>query len=240
MRCTWTAVIAAAIVLAAVVAPLAGANGPMGGTENASLALPADGTATVTRAPMPASSTVGTVTVKATSDDHSFLDTLTTTLKEDKPTFGARAVHCVLLYARLVSTKYTDVSGDEETAHSLDDLFLHICLQIALSLSPQSGAASHAAGAATTARCGMRNAAVSVSITKTGSGYTAILHGTPHTSKPRRLRVSCTHTATGLKITERAHKARGKLAKATGPKLGVGFLSGSSSAGNLKIGLGVR
>jgi hypothetical protein len=86
----------------------------------------------------------------------------------------------------------------------------------------------------------MRNAAVPVTITKTASGYQAVLNGKPYTSKPRRVRVSCTHTATGLKITEKARKAGGKLAKAIGPILGVGFSSTSQSSGKLKIALGVR
>jgi hypothetical protein len=232
-------VIATALVIVALVVPLGEAHGPMGGTEIVNMNLPADGNGVAARSPMPATSTVGTVNVKETSDDASFLDTLTTVLKDDKPTFGTRAVHWVLLYAAIVNVEYSDVSDDEETAHSLDDLFLHVCLRIALSLS-QSGAAPHAAGTATAAKCGVKNEAVSVTITKTGSGYKAILHGTPRTSKPRRVRVSCTHTATGLKITEKVRKAKGKLAKATGPILGVGFASRSSSSAKLKIALGVR
>ena len=233
-------VIATALVIVALVVPLGEAHGPMGGTENVEITLPADGSGTAARSPMPATSTVGTVDVTEASDDQGFLDTLTTVLKADKPTFGTRAVHCVLLYAAVVNVDYSDDSNDEETAHSLDDLFLHVCLRIALSLSQQSGAAPHAAGTATAAKCGVKNAAVSVTITKTGSGYKAILHGTPRTSKPRRVRVSCTHTATGLKITEKARKAKGKLAKAVGPILGVGFASRSSSSAKLKIALGVR
>jgi len=240
MRCKpRTVVIAVAFVLAAAVVPLAGANGPMGGTEHVRLTLPADGSGTVTRAPMPPSSTTGTIAVATKSADDGFFDTLTTVLS-NKPTFGARAVSCVLLYSVLVNGDYKDFSNFKETAHNLDDLFLHVCIQLALSMSQQNGAAHHAAGAATKAKCGMRSAAVPVTITKTASGYQAILNGTPHTSKPRQFRVSCTHTATGLKITEKARKAKGKLAKAIGPILRVGFLSGSKSSGKLKIALGVR
>lgn len=230
------AVLATALVIVVLVVPLAGANGPMGGTENVNLTLPADGSGTVTRAPMPRSSTTGTITVATKSPD--FFDQLTTTLSGDKPTFGARAVHCVLLYAILVNGAYTPYDHLEENDHSLDDLFLHVCLQLALSLSQQGGAARNAAQTATTAKCGMRYAAVPVTITKTSSGYRATLNGTPHTSKPPHLRVSCTHTSTGLTITEKAR--RGKLSRAVGPILRVGFTSKSSSSGKLKIGLGVR
>ena len=86
----------------------------------------------------------------------------------------------------------------------------------------------------------MRNTVVPVTITKTASGYRAILNGTTHTAPPPRVRVSCTHTATGLKITEKARKAGVKLSGAIGPILSVGFLSKSSSVGKLRIALGVR
>ena len=235
-------VIVAALLIGAAVVPLAGANGPMGGTENVNLTLPADGSGTATRAPMPASSTTGAIAVTTKSDDDAFFNKLTTVLSGDKPTFGARAVHCVLIYASMVNGEYQDYNDVTEKDDTLADLFLHVCLRLALSLSQQNGAASapHAAGAATTATCGMRYAAVPVTITKTSSGYQATLNGTPHTAKPPRLRGSCTHTKTGLKITEKARKRGGKISRATGPILGVGFSSTSNSAGKLKIALGVR
>jgi len=233
-----TVVTATALVIVALVVPFAGAHGPMGGTENVELTLPADGSGTATRAPMPASSTTGTIAVKAQSSDDGFFDTLTTVLT-NKPSFGARAVSCVLLYAVLVNGDYQDFTNFKETSHDLDDLFLHICIQLALSLS-QNGAARDAAAAATTATCGMRSAAVPVTITKTASGYQAVVNAPPHAAKLPGIRVSCTHTATGLKITEKSRKRGGKLSRATGPILGVGFSSRSRSSGKLKIALGVR
>ena len=107
-------------------------------------------------------------------------------------------------------------------------LFLRVCIQLALSMSLPPSAARHGAGAAT-GKCGVRNTAVAVTITKTASGYQATLNGTNYTAKPKLVRVSCTHTKTGLKITEKVRKPRGKLSRAIGPILGVGFASKSNS-----------
>ena len=210
----------------------------MGGTENVTLTLPANSSGTVTRAPMPASSTVGTIAVKTTSADDGFFGRLTTVLTK-KPNFGARAVACVLMYSALVNDE-VDNAEYTITDTTLQDLFLHVCLRLALDMSQQSSAAPHAAGAAATAKCGMRIAAVPVTITRTATGYQAIVKGQSHTPKPLPVRVSCTHTATGLTITEKARKAGVKLSRVTGPKLRVGFLSKSSSSGKLKIALTVR
>jgi hypothetical protein len=231
-------VVAALMVLAAVV-PLASADGPMAGTEKIRVDMPANGESITTRAPMPSGSAVGRITVGATSEDSDFFDTLTAILLNGKPSFGAKAVSCVLMYSAL--RQYHDASESFTAEDStLDDLFLDVCIKLSLCLSQPGEAARHAAGGPSTAKCGSAMKAVAVKISRSGSGYVATVSGTSYTPKRSALRISCTHTAHGLKATERAANRKTKLAAATGPILGIGFASTSSSAGKLKIALGVR
>jgi hypothetical protein len=233
-----TAVVTATLILLAVVVPLAAANGPMGGTERLTVAMPPNGESIATRAPMPASSTVGTISVQEQSADENFFDSLTAYLT-NKPTFGARAVSCVLMYAQLktYSSKYMSYKITEPT---LQDLFLDVCIQLALSISQQQGGAPRMLGKQSATGCRMTNLAVPVTITRSGSKYVASASGMSYTPKSSAARISCTHTASGMTITERPRSRTAKLATVAGPILGVGFSSASSSPGKLKIALGVR
>src|SRR5206468_802236 len=93
---------------------------------------------------------------------------------------------------------------------------------------------------ATATRCTKQPFRVPIHITKTASGYKMTVNGV--TSKPTKMpfRVSCTRTATTLKTVVKSAVRGGQLSRVTGPKLGVGFLSTSSSSGKLKIALGVH
>jgi hypothetical protein len=211
-------VIAAALMVLAALVPLASANGPMAGTEKITVSVPPNGESITTRAPMPSGSAVGRITVAATSEDGDFFDTLTAILLNGKPSFGAKAVSCVLMYSAL--RQYHDASESFTAEDStLDDLFLE---------------------GLSTAKCGSAMKAVTVKISRSGSGYVATVSGTSYTPKRSALRISCTHTAHGLNAPERAANRKTKLTAATGPILGIGFASTSSSAGKLKIALGVR
>jgi len=232
------ALLATALVCILVV-PFAGANGGMGGTENVTLNLPIDGTGTVTRAPMPPSSTIGTVGVTATSNDDAFMNNLTQVLTS-LPTRKSRVLGCIALNAYLAEA--AGQSEDFEVdARTLQLLFLSACLRVALDLKQQAqqrhGAPAFAASAT---RCTKQPVKVPIHITKTASGYRMTVNGV--TSKPTKMafRVSCTRTATRLKTVVKSAVRGGKLSRVTGPKLGVGFLSTSSSSGKLKIALGVR
>jgi hypothetical protein len=211
-------VIAAALMVLAALVPLASANGPMAGTEKITVSVPPNGESITTRAPMPSGSAVGRITVAATSEDGDFFDTLTAILLNGKPSFGAKAVSCVLMYSAL--RQYHDASESFTAEDStLDDLFLE---------------------GLSTAKCGSAMKAVAVKISRSGSGYVATVSGTSYTPKRSALRISCTHTAHGLNAPERAANRKTKLTAATCPILGIGFASTSSSAGKLKIALGVR
>jgi len=229
---------AAAMVLVAVVVPLASANGPMPGTEQLELTLPADGSGTATRAPMPADSTAATVTVNETSSDPSFESSLTEFLLAGKPTLGARVVQCVFLSVALTSLSDEEV-GFEESGPVLQLLLLNVCIQTALKLK-QQGMAPHALGAPAAGKCGMTQKAVPLTITRTGSGYTATVSGMTSTSKRTALRIGCSTTAHGMKLSLRPKSRKAKLAKVIGPTVGIGFASSSSSPGKLQIALGVR
>jgi hypothetical protein len=233
------AVLAATLGVVAFVVPLAGANGPMGGTENVTMDMPADGTGTATRTPMPASSTTGTVGVTASNDY--LANSLTTFLLAQKPTRGARVVSCVLLTRTLLDGEDDDGEEDANVSDpSLQLLFLKVCIQMALQLS-QSGQSPRALGRlAAGGKCGIARKAVHVKITKTASGYQAVMSGMSYTPKSSALRISCTPTAHGLKATMRPKSRARKLAQVIGPKIGVGFWNRSSSAGKLKISLGVN
>lgn len=233
-----TAVVATALILVGVVVTLASAIGPMPGTEKITVNMPANGESITTRAPMPASSTTGTMDVTTKSQDNAFFDKLTTYLT-NKPTFGARAISCVLMYSAL--KRFPNAHVDfEVTEPTLQDLFLDVCIQLALSLSQQSQGAAHAAGVQATTRCLSTTNAVPVTIARSGSGYSATVSGTSYKPKRSALLVSCTHTATGLKIVERPRSRKAKLATVIGPILGVGFSSGSTSSGKIKVALGVH
>lgn len=226
-------VLATVLVIVALVVPLAGANGPMGGTENVTMNMPADGSGVATRAPMPPSSTTGTVGVTATSDDSNFINALTSMLSS-APTRGARVITCVFLNAALANMLGEDFTI---TDSSLQLLFIRMCLQLALNMQQPQGPSARR-GVVRAAGCSQQPISVPIRITKTASGYKATVKGTPSKPKNMRFRVACTRTAKSLKITLRPKT--GTLAKAIGPILHVGFISRSSSPGKLKIALGVR
>lgn len=230
------------IALATVVfvVPLAGANGPMGGTETVSVTVPAGGTASVTRSPMPASSTTGTVGVTAKSDDADFFANLTAVLTS-LPTRKSRVLGCIALNANVADAAYGNSENFEVDARTLQLLFLSACLRVALDMK-QVAAARHGAlaHAATATKCSNQPISVAIHITKTAHGYKATVSGT--TSKPKKMafRVSCKKTAKSLQAMVTSMTLGGKLAKAIGPILSVGFASSSASSGKLKIALGVR
>jgi hypothetical protein len=86
----------------------ANAFGQNGGTETGTLSLPAGSLGVESTDTLPPKVTSGTLRVTMSSNDTSFFDKLTEVLSS-KPTFGARAVSCVLVYASLVS--YPDVEA---------------------------------------------------------------------------------------------------------------------------------
>jgi hypothetical protein len=225
------------LVSVALVVPLAGANGPMGGTEIVTLNMPADGTGTVTRTPMPPSSTVGTVGVTATSSDDTFMNNLVQVLTS-LPTRKSRVLGCIGLNAYLA-----DAAGHSEDfevdARTLQLIFLSACLRVALDLKQQAGTPGTLARAPAAA-CSQSPVSLPIHITKTAKGYKAIVKGTTSIPKKMAFRVSCKRTKTSLKTTIRSTKRGGKLSKAIGPILSAGFASSSASSATLKIALGVR
>jgi len=230
--------VALALLVSGVAVSLASAHGPMGGTEVTSIDVPANGSEIVTRSPMPSSSTSAYIGVTAPDSPSTIFDSLTQTLSS-KPSFGQRAIVCVLIYSQLRHYGETENKSYSVTEPTLQDLFLNVCIELALSL-PETPSAAHEAGRAATAKCGIADRAVHVTITRSGSGYSATTSGPSYVAKPPGLRVACTRTATGLTITEKPRSRHGKLVKVTGPTVGLGFVNGSSSPGKLKVSLGVR
>lgn len=231
------AVVGASLVIVGAVAPLAGANGPMGGIEDVIMSVPSQGDGVATRAPMPADSTTGTVGVTATSDDPDFVKGMTEMLSE-APTLNTRVLTCVFLNTLLTRTygESEDFSINEPT---LQLLFMYTCIRIALDMQQAQGGAAPRLPSVLAAGCSQLPVAAPVHITKTANGYTATVSGASSKGKPK-FRATCKRTRKGLQTTVRSASRNGKLAKAVGPILSVGFASSSSSPGKLKIALGVR
>lgn len=234
-------VVVAIVLLAAVLASAAGAFGPTGGTENGSLTLPANGDGQAQTSALPSKVKQATVTVSPdTSSDDTVFDKLYTILS-NKPTFGARAVSCVLGYASLVNGTSGTPASFTSNEPTLQLLFLHVCIQLALLMSiQQSGQTMHGLVQAADGRCPLTKQAVHVTITRSGSGYSATASGTSYTPKSVGFRVSCARTAHSVRFSLRPNSRKASLKSAVGPMLGIGFLSGSSSPGTVRFSFTVK
>ena len=231
-------VAAVTLVVAAFLASAGLAFPPDGGTESGQLTLPPDGNGTAVTSTLPAKATQGTIT--ADSSDSHFFDTVTAYLTA-KPTYTARVVGCVKIYTGLVNPESAeDFTISEPT---LQLLFLHVCIQMATVLSKPPGgsrsfssAASLAAGA-----CKTKSEAVPVGISRSGSGYKAIVHGKPYTPKSRSpLLISCRRSAGSLTLSLRPRSRAAHLAQIAGPNLGIGFSSTSNQSGRLRFSFTVK
>lgn len=231
---------AAGILVAAALPSASGAFGPNGGTEQGSLAMPPNGDGTSQTSALPTKVKQGTISVTASSSDTTFFDHLQEYLTS-KPSYGARVIGCVLLYSHAVQGGYPEATEDfTVTEPTLQLLFLHVCIQLARTLSQQAGAAPHALASSVLSSCPMAKRAAPVTIAHSGSGYSAHVNGMTTAPKSVGYRLSCSRTATSLKIAVKPTSRTANLKSAVGSKLEVAFQSGSSSSGTIKFSYTTR
>ena len=230
-------VAAAAIIVVASLASAGLAFPPGGGTESGQLSLPPNGYGTAVTSTIPPKATQGTIT--ADSADSHFFDTVTAYIAA-KPTYTARVVGCLKIYTGLVNPDESeDFTISEPT---LQLLFLHVCIQYATSISkPPSGRSFSSASRPAAGACKTKSQAIPARISRSGSGYTAVVHGKAYTPKARSpLLVSCRRSAGSLTLSLKPRSRAAKLAQVAGPNLGIGFTSSSSKAGRLKFAFTVK
>lgn len=220
--------------LAVALPALAGAWPPNGGTETSKLTLPANGDGTSQTSNLPPKVEKGSFFATSTSTDSKFFDEVTAMLTS-KPTLTARVVTCAIIYSNLVT--YPPDAGVEdyiEDEPTLQLVFLHVCIHLARSLSTQPPAA-HRFVAAKAGACPVAMRGAPVKITRTASGYRAVVHG--QVTKPKSLgyRMTCKRTSRSLAISVKPKSAKATLARAVGTKLELGLLSASSAPGTVKI-----
>jgi hypothetical protein len=227
------AVVGAAMVALAPAPPAARGSGPKAVAANfpssVEVGVPGPGDATVTSPTLPATAKRATITVTPdTSADARLFDLLTEELTS-KPTRGARVIACVLIYASVAASAPDEDVAFGLTDPTLQDLFLHVCLRLALAL-PTQHKASSAPSSASKASCSRVDKAIGVRITRSGAGYRAQVEGRTHKPRGRSsLVISCQHKGKGLQITIRPRLRGRTLQQAVGSTLGIGFTNPTTS-----------
>lgn len=171
---------------------------------------------------LPATATSAAITVApATSGDARLFDLMTEELSS-KPTRGARVMDCVLIYFSLATTSDEDVAFGANDP-TLQALFLHVCLRVALALPTKQGARLSASSTPTA--CSQADKRIAVRITRSGAGYRAQVHARTHNVSRRSsaLVISCSHQGNGLQITIRPRARNRTLLQTVGSTLGIGF-----------------
>jgi hypothetical protein len=231
-------VLAVAIALSVASLPSAAdAFPPNGGTETTKLSMPANSTGTAETSELPPKVKSGTIDVTLDSNDDAFFDTLTSYLLLSKPTFGARVISCVFLYAGLLnsSTSEANITIKEPT---LQLLFLNVCIRLAAVLSkPRTtqSTGSTAAGCRTTSK------AVAARITRWGSGFAVTVSGKAFTPRSRSpVLISCRRSARALSISMRPRSKAATLQQVVRSKLGIGFSNLSTHSGRIGISFTVK
>ena len=230
-------------VFAASLPAVGQAFGPSGGTETAELSLPPNSNGTAVTSELPSTVKQGTIRVTLDSNDTDFFDTLTGYLLKGKPTFGARAISCVLLYSSLVN------EPDNETAFTIKEptlqlLFLDVCIRLAATLPTHRRVARAEVGdvaSRAAATCRTASKGVALRIVRSGSGYAAKVRGktfTPKGSSP--IKISCRRSARALLISVRPRSRTATLRQVVGSNLGIGFSNPTSRPGHLRISFTVR
>jgi hypothetical protein len=217
----------------AVAAQVVQAFPPNGGTENATLEMPAGGIGVAHTDQLPAKATQADVTVTPLTDEQFFSRVAVALTQSVFVDFASRVEACVIVTQNVVKDPNFFPGYTIPQDKTLQVLFLAACLQTALevSLKEQSQAGAAAAG------CVQTPLRMSLQYTRTGSGYSAQIAPTSKRPKlrPPRVRVSCRRTATGLHIKIRPLKRGQKLRSTVGPMLGLGVANPTGSPIKLRI-----
>jgi hypothetical protein len=229
-RCSLGICIVATVAAMGAIAPAAQACAKNGCTESTHLTVPAGGAGETLTDQIPASSTQGSINLQpAGLSDQQAFDGLVDTLLTDNPGLippklnqrSKRILSCVFLSYLPFTSDYPD-KAPVATGSILQAFVLDACLQLALSFPPAPAAVDSASTAA--AACARFDAAVTLQITRTRSGYRGVMSGKARRPSGRPPAViSCRRSGRGLLLTIRPRGRGRKLRQVIGAKLGIAY-----------------
>jgi hypothetical protein len=188
-----------------------------GCTESTTLTVPGDGAGQTMTDQIPSNSTQGSINLlpEGPSDQQVF-DGLVSTLVEDNPGLiptrlnqrSKRILTCVFVSYLPFTSDYPDRVDVAVRGALLQPAILNACLQLALSFPSPPAAAASASSAS--AKCPRFEAAVTLQITRSRSGYRGVIIGKAHRPSGRPpATISCRRSGQGLLLTIRP-RARGQ------------------------------
>ncbi len=202
-----------------------------GCTESTTLNVPAGGTGETVTDQIPASSTQGSINLQpAGPSDQQAFDDLVNSLLENNPGLiptrlnqrSKRILTCVFVSYLPFTSNYPDATDVVVRGHIYQALVLNACLQLALSFPPTPAAVDSASSAS--ARCAQFDAATTIQITRSRSGYRGVISGKAHRPAGRPpATITCRRSGRGLLLTIRPRVRGQKLRQVVGPMLGVAY-----------------
>jgi hypothetical protein len=207
-----------------------------GGSETSNGSAPAGGAELTHTDQLPSNATQGSIAVQPLSGDdlNSFnemigavVDTFPNTAKLSKK--GQATLGCVLMsYLNIANQPQDHIFTFNDL--NLQAAMLDVCLQLARSLP---GPARDQAGAARAA-CGRIDAAVTVRVTHSRSGYHVTTVGPSGRISRPGLNVSCRRSGEGLLISVKPRNRRQTLPQAGAPELGIAYNNPSKKTVRLR------
>jgi hypothetical protein len=204
---------------------------PAGCTESTTLSVPGGGQAETSTDQIPASSTRGSINLQPEGpSDQVVFDNLVSTLTEDNPGLippklnqrSKRILTCVFVSYLPFTSDYPDDGGVAARGRFLQPLVLNACLELALSFPSAPAAADRASSAS--AKCPRFEAAVTLQITRSRTGYRAVISSKAHrTSGLTPAVISCRRSGRGLLLGIRPRARGRKLPQVIGPTLGIAY-----------------
>lgn len=220
---------------------------PTGCTESTTLSVPAKGLGETMTDQIPASATQGSINLQPTSStDQQDFDMLVSTLTEDNPGLiptklnqrSKRILTCVFVSYLPFTTNYPD-KYLAVTGQIFQAMVLNACLQLALSF-PSPPAAADGAGAASVG-CARFDAAVTIQLTHSRSGYRGVMNSKAHRPSQRpAATISCRRSGRGLLLTIQPRVRGQKLRQVVGPNLGVAYTNPTNKSVTVRTTLKVN
>src|SRR5246127_476541 len=222
--------VALASIVALAVPSVAGAFGTAGGTEVITSTTPANGQSFASTDAIPAKATQGSFGVQpmpGTSPDD--FDAITSVLVDDFPSLGKLSKRGQATVACILISSLPLYYANDDHIYTYADvqlqlLLLNVCLQMALSI-PKAG---HDGAAVAAARCGQVSAARKVTISRSRSGYKAVVIGKAPPVRRPALTVTCRRSGRGLLMTVRPRKRGQTLRQAGVPALAIAYRNPTS------------
>jgi hypothetical protein len=227
------AVVAITVCLAAVPSS-AGAFGPNGGTEAATVSVPASGTGEIATSDLPPKADQASVDVEPANGNVAVNLFFALAVQPD---LHARLVTCISVFLASRSPKGGSVNKYTLNDPSLAVLFLNACIELAVEFSQPSGPAPAADAAA---GCTAPVIQTPIQITRVSGQYSATAGG--KVSKPRRapLLVSCRRHGRGFVLKLRPRARHRTLRQVVGRTLGLGFANHGTHAVGVRAAFSVN